>query len=134
VSLQVAILKVLSGRPAGRATLEDLKSDLTFFSSIGAEWTDRMRRLAARAPALDIFGQGFVLRDHHGWQLTSAGSELIAMIEAPACPPLHLELETAVVPPVADRLAPAPNVVILDEQRRRRLIESHENLPAQMNG
>jgi hypothetical protein len=75
-----------------------------------------MRRLAARAPALDIFGQGLVLRDHHGWQLTSAGSELLATIKAPASPPSPLELETALAPPVADRLAPATNVVNLDDK------------------
>jgi len=29
--------------------------------------------LAARAPGLDIFGQGLILRDSSGWQITPEG-------------------------------------------------------------
>jgi hypothetical protein len=117
VSLQVAILKVLSGRPGGRATVGDLNSDLAFLNSVGAEWTDRIKRLAARAPALDIFGRGLVLRHQDGWQLTAAGRELLAAIEAPAYAP-PIEMETAAPPSVIDQPAPAANVVYLDGRRR----------------
>lgn len=51
--------------------------------SSGPDWTDRTKRLAARAPGLDIFTQAFVLRDKSGWQITEAGRALLASIEAP---------------------------------------------------
>jgi hypothetical protein len=41
--------------------------------SSGTDWTDRTKRLAARAPGLDIFTHAFVLRDAAGWQITEAG-------------------------------------------------------------
>jgi hypothetical protein len=42
-----------------------------------------MRRLAARAPKLDIFSNGLVLRDTNGWQITDNGRQLLASLEAP---------------------------------------------------
>ena len=41
-----------------------------------------MRRLAARVPAIDIFGNGYVLRDDQGWEITPAGREFLGMLEA----------------------------------------------------
>ena len=71
MSLQIAILKVLVSHPEGRATTAALNSDLCILNTSGSDWTDRLRRLAARAPGLDIFGQRLVLRtapagDHTG--------------------------------------------------------------------
>jgi len=83
VALQVAILKVLSSHPDGRATLAALNADLAILASSGAEWTQRLKRLSALVPDLDIFGQGLVQRDESGWQLTRAGSELLRRIETP---------------------------------------------------
>ena len=83
MSLQVAILKVLSGHPNGRATVAALNADLAILNSSGRDWGDRMRRLAARAPDLEIFGQGLVLRDAMAWQLTEAGRALLLTIERP---------------------------------------------------
>jgi hypothetical protein len=134
VSLQVAILKVLSGHPDGRASVADLKSDLAFLNSIGADWTDRLKRLAARAPALDIFGQGLASRDKDGWQLTAAGRELLAVMEAPDCAPQQLETKATAVPPVADQPAQVANVIDLEEHRRRRPAAFLELLPAQLSG
>jgi hypothetical protein len=56
VSLQIAILKVLVSHPEGRATIAALNSDLCILNTSGSDWTDRLRRQAARAPGLDIFG------------------------------------------------------------------------------
>jgi hypothetical protein len=111
-----------------------LNSDLAFLNSIGAEWTDRNKRLAARAPALDIFGLGLVLRDNEGWQLTAAGRELLAVIEASDYAPPPIEVETVAIPVVADQPPPVANVVKLDEHRRRRRVSSPEILPAQLIG
>ena len=73
MSLQIAILKVLVSHPEGRATIGALNSDLSILYTSGSDWIDRLRRLAARAPGLDIFGQRLVLRDSSGWQITPAG-------------------------------------------------------------
>ena len=73
VSLQVAILKVLASYPDGRATVAEMTADLAILAGAGPEWSERLRRLADRAPGLDIFTQGFVVRDTAGWQLTEAG-------------------------------------------------------------
>jgi hypothetical protein len=68
MSFQITILKVLAGHPGGRASLADLKRAMAILISSGSDWTDRTKRLAARAPDLDIFSQSFVLRDNPGWQ------------------------------------------------------------------
>jgi hypothetical protein len=73
VSLQIAILKVLVSHPEGRATIAALNSDLCILNTSGSDWTDRLRRLAARAPGLGIFGQRLILRDISGWQITPEG-------------------------------------------------------------
>ena len=81
VSLQIAILKVLVSHPEGRATVAALNSDLSILNTSGADWTDRLKRLAARAPGLDIFSQRLVLRDSAGWQITPAGRAFLDWLE-----------------------------------------------------
>lgn len=98
MSLQVAILKVLASYPDGRATIAEMKSDLAILAGAGLEWSDRLRRLADRAPRLDIFAEGFVLRDTAGWQLTEAGQLMLEKLEAPVQAIAHLVLEVAAAP------------------------------------
>ncbi|WP_157043278.1 hypothetical protein [Rhodopseudomonas palustris] len=81
MSLQVAILKVLSSYPNGCATVDMLKADLAILGASGKDWTDRMNQMLARAPQLDIFGQRLVVRNAHGWEVTAAGRELLSTIE-----------------------------------------------------
>ncbi|MDB5604701.1 MAG: hypothetical protein JWP25_1601 [Bradyrhizobium sp.] len=83
VSFQITVLKVLAGHPQGRASLADLKRAVAILISSGSDWTDRTKRLAARAPGLDIFSQSFVLRDDAGWQITDAGREFLSSVETP---------------------------------------------------
>jgi hypothetical protein len=83
VSFQITILKVLAGHPGGRASLADLRRAVGILISSGPDWTDRTKRLAARAPGLDIFSHSLVLRDDAGWQITDAGRALLAFVEAP---------------------------------------------------
>src|SRR3954470_3280064 len=90
----MSIVKVLSSHPEGRASVAALNADLKILAESGRDWSARMKRLAARAPNLDIFGEGLVVRDAGGCQLTAAGFEWLGRIEA----------ETA-APPMA---APAP--------------------------
>ena len=82
MSLQVAILKVLASHDGGRATLISLNRDIAVLAASGAEWSARIKRLAARVAAIDIFGCGYVLRDHQGWQITAAGREFLEALEA----------------------------------------------------
>jgi len=82
VSIQVAILKVLASHGSGRATLASLKQDISILATSGPDWNARIRRLARRVPAIDIFGSGYVLRDDEGWQITSAGRAFLAALEA----------------------------------------------------
>ena len=82
MSIQVAILKVLASHGSGRATLASLKQDIIILSTSGPDWNARIKRLAGRAPVIDIFGAGYVLRDNEGWQITPAGRDFLAALEA----------------------------------------------------
>src|SRR5258706_16164517 len=83
VSFQISVLKVLAGHPQGRASVADLSRAVAILISSGTDWTNRTKRVAARAPDLDIFSQSFVLRDNAGWQITDAGQAFLASVERP---------------------------------------------------
>ena len=84
MSLQIAILKVLVSHPEGRATIAALNSDLSILNTSGPEWSDRLKRLAARAPGLDVFGQRLISRDSSGWQITPQGRAFLDWLESGA--------------------------------------------------
>jgi len=84
VSLQIAILKVLVSHPEGLATIAALNSDLSILNTSGPDWTNQLRRLAARAPRLDRFGQRLVLRDSSDWQITPEGRTFLDWLESGA--------------------------------------------------
>jgi len=91
VSIQVAILKVLASHGNGRATLGSLKRDVAILAASGPDWNARLKRLAQRAPTIDIFGSGYVLRDDEGWEITAAGRDFLRALEAVTqdnCPPV----------------------------------------------
>ena len=81
MSLQIAILKVLVSYPEGRATFAALSADLNILNSSGPEWTNQLKRLAARTSDLDIFRQKFVVRDKAGWQITPEGRAFLELLE-----------------------------------------------------
>jgi hypothetical protein len=83
VSFQITILKVLAGHPDGRASVVEMTRYVSVLMSSGPDWSDRMRRLAERAPNLDIFSDAFVLRDDTGWSITDSGRQFLAALEAP---------------------------------------------------
>jgi len=111
VSFQVTVLKVLAGHPDGRLSVDDLKRSMAILISSGPEWTDRTKRLLARAPGLDIFGQSLVIRDDQGWQITEAGRELLAPIENPASATAAEEAPAA-DEPMYSTSAPLPLLVV----------------------
>jgi hypothetical protein len=80
-----------------------------------------MKRLAARAPELDIFSSGYVLREPSGWRITTKGREFLILIEAPLAEPALTPVALA-TPVVSDPTDLPPNVVQLaghKVQRRR---------------
>ena len=83
VSLQIAILKVLSSHPDGHATVSAIKSDLAVLTASGRDWNERVKRLSERAPNLDIFGQRYVMRDNSGWSISDDGRDFLRSIERP---------------------------------------------------
>jgi hypothetical protein len=131
MSLQITILKVLAGLPEGRASLEDLKHYVAVLASSGADWTQRIKRLAARAPELDIFSSDYVRRDPAGWQITKSGHEFLVSIEEPSfkLPAAHVKsvpAELAVTPVASPPLLGScppnlpPNVIQLVDYKLQR--------------
>jgi hypothetical protein len=114
MSFQITILKVLAGHPEGRASLAELRRAVAILISSGPDWTDRTKRLAARAPELDIFSQSFVLRHSDGWQITDAGRAFLISVERPA--PLMASSDQA----VAGTPIPASTPIRLGSPSRRR--------------
>jgi hypothetical protein len=107
VSFQITVLKVLAGHPEGRASLAELTRYVSILISSGPDWTNRTKRLAARAPKLDVFGDSLVLRDDRGWQITESGRQFLASLEAP----LPIASEPAQAPqaaPTKEPQSPAP--------------------------
>ena len=114
MSFQVTVLKVLAGHPDGRLSVDELKRAVAILMCSGPEWTDRTKRLLARAPGLDIFSQSLVIRDAQGWQITEAGRALLSAIEKPAAPPpVEAPVEPlAVEEPMYSTSAPLPALVV----------------------
>jgi hypothetical protein len=116
LSLQIAILKVLVSHPEGRATIAALNSDLSILSTSGPDWTNRLKRLAARAPGLDIFGQKLILRDSSGWQITPEGRAFLDWLESGAASANVPVAEPSLPPPQQP-----PPLLLVGVKRRQRL-------------
>ena len=83
MSFQITVLKVLAGHPDGCSSIADLTRYVSILISSGTDWTNRTKRMAARAPKLDIFADLLVLRDVNGWHITESGRQFLAALEAP---------------------------------------------------
>ena len=116
VSFQITILKVLAGHPGGRLSAADLTRCVSILISSGSDWSNRTKRLAARAPSLDIFSQSFVSRDSAGWQITEGGRAFLVSIEAP-CSECTSE---PVAIPIPTLPVPVPTMSVKRRLRRRR--------------
>lgn len=124
MSFQITILKVLAGHPEGHASLADLTRYVAVLTSSGADWWERMKRLAGRAPGLDIFTSGYVLREAGGWRITDPGRAFLMSIEASA-PASGVPVSEPIAPePAAEPLSDLPRNVIqfagYTVRRRRR--------------
>ena len=112
MSFQITVLKVLAGHPDGRASVADLTRFVSILMSSGPEWTNRAKRLAARAPDLDIFGNAFVLRDDNGWQITGLGRRFLASLEVQIPATINQELPQAPDAEVATTVQPVLRLVV----------------------
>ena len=83
MSFQITVLKVLAGHPGGLASVADLTHFVSVLMSSGSDWSNRMKRLAASVPQLDIFSNALVVRQKDGWQITGAGRQFLIKLEAP---------------------------------------------------
>ncbi len=121
VSFQITVLKVLAGHPEGRASLDELRRAVAILISSGPGWTNRTKRLAARASDLDIFTQAFVLRDKAGWQITEAGRVFLAALEAPIQKMASIEepCKPVLLPAQARAAAPPPRSTNTKRRRAR---------------
>jgi hypothetical protein len=122
VSFQITVLKGLAGHPEGRASLDEFRRAVAILISSGPDWTDRTKRLAARAPGLDIFTQAFVLRDKTGWQITEAGRVFLAALETPIQTMASIEepRKPVLLPAHARAAAPLPRSTNTKRRRARR--------------
>ncbi len=118
MSLQIAILKVLAGLPKGRTSLAILKQYVAVLSCSGAEWSQRMKRLAALEPELDIFSSGYVLREPSEWRITDDGREFLALIEAAFAE--KMVSSAIALPVVSDPDRRPPNVIQISGHRVQR--------------
>ncbi|WP_177237500.1 hypothetical protein [Bradyrhizobium sp. Rc3b] len=81
MSFQLSILKILAGQRHGRASIEVVKQHLAIYYSSGPEWPARMKRIASRAPQLDIFGQRLVKQEAGWWSITDEGRKALEGLE-----------------------------------------------------
>lgn len=129
MSLQVQIMLVLAGHPGGRATLAEMNADLAILAGAGPGWSQRIKRLASNAPSLDIFTEGYVIRDAAGWQITDAGRKALQRMDsAPSSPPaeapapsISLKPAVAIVARSAAATAPTHPAKVISIADRRRL-------------
>src|ERR1700750_2793605 len=82
MNFQVTVLKILVSYQDGFAVMADFKRDMAILATSGRDWADRTRRLAAKAPGLDIWSQGLVEGLSGGWKLTDKGRAVLALMEA----------------------------------------------------
>jgi hypothetical protein len=127
VSFQITVLKVLAGSPGGRLPLADLRRDVAILISSGRDWTDLTKRIAARAPGLDIFSQALVVRDTAGWQITAAGRTLLTSIDGPTS---AAQEPAVIVEPARLPAIPAPVPLVGINQRRNRRRHRSERIAA----
>jgi hypothetical protein len=130
VSFQITVLMVLAGHPEGRASLADLRRAVAILISSGTDWTNRTKRLAARAPGFDIFSQAFVLRDDAGWQITEAGRAFLAAVETPIPTTAVAEQASEAIVTVTPISAPPPIRPVAVTRRRPRRLAARRMRPS----
>ncbi|WBL77298.1 hypothetical protein I3J27_30425 [Bradyrhizobium xenonodulans] len=120
MNFQVTVLKILVSYPDGFAVMADLKRDMAILATSGRDWAERTKRLAARAPDLDIFSQGLVERLNGGWRITEKGRGLLELMEARPGEPVPASELPAAEPLPAPRLHDSVRLGRAQRRQRRR--------------
>jgi hypothetical protein len=121
LSIQVAILKVLASHGNGRATLASLKRDIVILTASGGDWSARLKRLAGRVPSIDIFGSGYVHRDHDGWEITAEGRDFLRALEAVTQDNQSAEIEPTASPVSEAAERPPGELIVVGHRFKNRL-------------
>ena len=79
MQLKLAILTVLATRPDGRATLDELKSEV---EALAAN-EDQPEDLSSGLDDIDIFQSGLVIREDGGFRITDAGRSALKALKGP---------------------------------------------------
>jgi hypothetical protein len=79
MSISIAILKVLSSHPDGRASFASLKADLAMLTT--PEWSARMHQLGRRTGPISLFSMKLATRDANGWAITELGREYLRRLD-----------------------------------------------------
>ena len=79
MQLKLAILTVLTTRPDGRATLDELKSEI---EALAAK-EDQPGDLSSGLDDIDIFQSGLVIREDGGLRITDAGRSALKALKGP---------------------------------------------------
>lgn len=110
----------MASHHSGCATLSSLNRDIAILTASGNEWKARIRRLAARVPDIDLFGNAYVLRSEQGWEITAAGRDFLAMLESVTQDNLPEEEE----PELAERVSEAAgcgDLIVVGHRFRNRV-------------
>ena len=79
MQIKLAILTVLTTRPDGRATLDELKSEV---EALAAN-EDQPEDLSSGLDDIDIFQSGLVIREDGGFRITDAGRSALKALKGP---------------------------------------------------
>jgi hypothetical protein len=80
VQFKLAILTVLSTRPDGRATLDELKDEVEALTANAA----RPSGISSALDDIDIFQSGLVIPDDGGFRITETGRSVLKAFEGPS--------------------------------------------------
>nr|WP_249788099.1 hypothetical protein [Bradyrhizobium sp. NBAIM01] len=97
---------MLAGQPHGRAGIEVVKQHLAIYYSSGPEWPARMKRIAGRAPQLDIFGQTLIEREAGCWIITEEGRKALETLEQLDRGTMRGQVERQIAQEPEDQLPP----------------------------
>ena len=121
LSIQVAILKILASHRSGKASVSSISRDIAILVSSGAEWSARIKRLASRAPGIDVFGSGYVRRGDDGWEITAEGREFLARLEAVTQDNLPQAIEPEPEDAAASETGGGGDLIVVGHRFRNRL-------------
>ncbi|WP_166297444.1 hypothetical protein [Bradyrhizobium sp. 2S1] len=134
MSFQLTVLKVLAGQPTGRASVAEVRHAVEILMNSGKDWTDRMKRLLAHAPDLNIFSARFVLRDIEGWSITEEGRQFLSTLDTAVAVRREPPRSTADLPPGEPAAPPATDAArSLDLPRNRRQKPRRRRAKSQSN-